>query len=254
MYNNTHLAFELSEHTFQISEINANIVKVLGKHTFEGSSDREQQEELIRFLESVQIQTNYEAYTLSWVSHQFTLVPTSVFKASDIQSIFNVCFAKRNVHSELDYNELNEQSITVIYEIPDWVKAFFTIRFPRILIQHAYSHLVRGVIDHTHKETCIHISLFESYLHIALFKNKHLIVSNSYEYVNEDDILYYVLFCLQQNECDTEKGKLSLHISGETKEGIVDSLLNKWKMIKDYKAYTIVNEEYSLTKHQLTCV
>lgn len=248
------LALELSDQFFQISEIDNSQVELLCSVELFGRSSDELQAEIVKVFEGLVIDEKYDSYTMSWVSHQFTLVPTAIFSTASLEAMYHLCFEKRSMHGEICFDLLNEQSMVVIYEIPDWIKSFFIHRFPRLLIQHSFTHLVRGVIDRSHQKTSIHIAIFENNFHVALFEDKKLLVANSYEYENEDDLIYYSLFCLKQTNASFADGELILHLSKPELSPVVDQFFKKWKRINDYKSYKQSFELNSLLKLQLSCV
>lgn len=248
------LALELSDQFFQISEIDNSRVELLGSVELFGRSTDELQAEILKVLEGLDINEKYDSYTMSWISHQFTLVPTAIFSTASLEAMYHLCFEKKSMHGEISFDIMNEQSMVVIYEIPDWIKSFFIHRFPRLLIQHSFTHLIRGVIDRSHQKTSIHLSIFESNFHVALFEDKKLLVANSYEYENEDDLIYYSLFCLKQTNASFSEGELTVHLSKPDLSPIIEQFFVKWKKVNDYVSYKQSFELNSLLKLQLSCV
>jgi hypothetical protein len=253
MTSKVHLAFELTSHSFTISEIHEQEVNILTHCVFNSSSEREMKQEMQLAMSAIPMTQEYEFQTLSWVSKQCTLVPTSIFKASSIASIYSLCFTKEAITNDLDYNTIGEGNCVSIFEIPLWLKSFFVIRYPRIIIQHAMTNLVRSMLD-TGKGTNIHLSLFKDTFYLGIVKNNELLLTNVYEYTNEDDLLYFVSFAIQQNEISFDKGKIHLHLSQEADEELINKFYSKWNSMSNFKTYTFQHSPNSLLKQQLTCV
>jgi len=253
MANKLQLAFELSSYSFTISEIRANEVIILNHIVFSGSTEREMKQDIQLALTVIPASENYEEFTLSWVSKQSTIVPTPIFKASSLSAIYATCFSKEAITNDLDYNILSEGNCVTIFEIPLWLKSFFVIRYPRIIIQHSISHLLRSALE-KENGTTIHLSIYANYFQLVITKSNSLLLANTFEYSNEDDLLYYTSFSIQQNELSFEKGNLYLHSSEESNKELVNAFYTKWKTISNFKSYTIQHQAYSLLKQQLTCV
>jgi hypothetical protein len=253
MANKLQLAFELSSFSFTISEIRNNEVLIINHTVFSGNTEREMKQDIQLALSVIPSTEKYEEYTLSWVSRQCTIVPTPIFKASSISAIYATCFSKEAITNDLDYNVISEGNCVNIFEIPLWLKSFFVIRYPRVIIQHSMSHLLRSILEKGNG-TEVHLSIYANYFHLVLVKSNVLLLANTYDFSNEDDLLYYTTFCIQQNELSVEKGKLFLHISEESNKELVNLFYSKWNTIANFKSYTIQTIPYSLLKQQLTCV
>ncbi len=253
MANKLQLAFELTSHSFTIAEIRNREVTVLNHVSFSANSEREMKQDIQLAMSAIPVTENYEEFTLSWVSKQFVVVPTPIFKSSSTLAIYSTCFTKEAITNDLDYNVISEGNCVTVFEIPLWLKSFFVIRFPRIIIQHSISNLLRSVLEKNNK-TELHLAIYSDTFQLVLVKNSNLLLANSYDFTNEDDLLYYVSFCIQQNELSFEKGVIFLHLSEESDKELVNSFYTKWKTISNFKSYTFQNTPYSLTKQQLTCV
>ncbi len=253
MANKLQLAFELSSISFTISEIRNNEVLIIHHIVFSGNTEREMKHNIQLALTVIPSTEKYEEFTLSWVSKQCTVVPTPIFKASSMSAIYDTCFSKEAITNDLDYNVISEGNCVTIFEIPLWLKSFFVIRYPRIILQHSMSHLLRSVLEQGNG-TEIHLTIYATYFHLVIVKSNVLILANTYDYTNEDDLLYYTSFCIQQNDLSFEKGNLFLHTSEESNIELVNSFYTKWKTISNFKSYTTQNQAYSLLKQQLTCV
>lgn len=253
MVNKLQLAFELTSHSFTIAEIRNNDVTIINHISFSGNSEREMKHDIQLAMSAIPMTEKYEEYTLSWASKQFVVVPTPIFKSSSTLAIYNTCFTKEAITNDLDYNVISEGNCVTVFEIPLWLKSFFVIRYPRIVIQHSISHSLRSSLEKSNN-TAIHLSIYTNTFQLIIVKNSNLLLVNSYDFTNEDDLLYYVSFSIQQNELSFEKGQINLHLSEEADLNLVNLFYQKWITISNFKSYSIQNSPYSLIKHQLTCV
>jgi hypothetical protein len=253
MSNKLQLAFELTSHSFTITEIRDHEVTILNHTSFSSSSEREMKQAIQLALSVIPLTEKFEEFTLSWVSKQCVVVPTPIFKASSSYAIYSACFSKEAITNDLDYNVISEGNCVTVFEIPLWLKSFFILHYPRIIIQHAMSHTLRSVLEKVNT-TEIHLAIYSNFFHLVLVKGNQLLIANTYDFTNEDDLLYYISFCIQQNELSFDKGFIHIHLSEESDNELVNAFYIKWKTISNFKSYSFHNTPYSLTKQQLTCV
>ena len=60
------------------------------------------------------------------------------------------------------------------------------------------------------KKIIIYVNINKSYLNIIVFKGRELNYSNSFNYKSKDDILYFLLFVMEQNKLVNNKTKIKL--------------------------------------------
>ena len=56
----------------------------------------------------------------------------------------------------------------------------------------------------------IYVNINKSYLNIIVFKGRELNYSNTFDYKSKEDILYFVLFVIEQNKLVNNKTKIKL--------------------------------------------
>lgn len=251
----THLEFVLSENALTVAEINDQTVTEIGTLIFQGKKDFQYKEQIQAFLTEHQlIDKAYDEYSLSWFNALSTLVPMNIFGASNPKAIFQACFTKEMISNDIDYNRIPELSLVNVFEIPLWVKSFFVIRYPRIVIQHEGSHFLRGIFSNSTFKTGAHIVLHAGHFMLILVRHNQLLFYNTFESNNEDDVLYYLTFSLQQQELTQEDGQLYIYESQEAPSSLTKNILEKLKLLKDLKQFSIVETKYLPYKYQQTCV
>lgn len=225
----------------------------LGSIHFSNQQANQKREELQSFLKEKLLQIELDELVVAYLSPQALLVPSAVFENKEKESLFRAAFTQEVHANEIDYNRLAEEQLVVIYEIPLWVKSLFVSVFPKSMIQHHYSHSIRGIMKNSFR---IHVQLevYEKHCFIEVVDNGRLLLANSYEIHNEQDLIYYLSFALQQlNIKVDQKWFLNIHI-GADKDMDFEQLSRNLKRISTYK-----NAEISLftdkkMKQLLLCV
>ncbi len=253
IHSNTHLAFELSENALHIAEIQGKEVKTLHFEDIQKSTSTSLESQVQKILDKISFQSNYLDYTLSWIDANYTLAPSSMVKSTSAETIFKQCTTVINPLTNIEQNTINEYAISVLYSMPEWITPLFVKHFPRITIQHAFAHVLRGITVNTAQPT-LFLSIYKNHIDLALFKDKHLIVANAYDYINENDIIYFTSLALQHNDCNFQIGSIHIFESKEVDETLLNSFLTKWKLVKDFNSFTLESDKQSLTKFQIACV
>lgn len=141
---------------------------------------------------------DFDDVSLSWSERQTTLVPVNVFNESEKDAVFFLSYGKQVQSQEIDYNRIPMQGVVNVYSIPLWVKSFFVIRFPRIVIQHEGTHLIRGIFSGQTFKLKSKLVLHEDHFLIVIVKENNLRFYSSFEWNTIEDIVYYYSFSIQQ--------------------------------------------------------
>lgn len=251
----SHLFFILSEHSLNVVEMIDHAINEIGSVVFEGKKDFQYKEQIQSFLTQKEIiNKEYDDYSLSWFSPFSGLVPMNVFGASTAKSIFKSCFTKEMISNDVDYNRIAELSLVNVFEIPLWVKSFFVIRYPRIVLLHEGSIFLKGIFSNATFKTSIHIVLHQHHCLIIMVKQGELLFYNTFESIHEEDVLYYLSFSLQQQALLQNDLQMYMYDSPDAPKGRKQNLLNQFKDLKDLQKIKIIEVENSPIKYQQSCV
>lgn len=153
-------------------------------------------------LNHVLFDLEFGSYTLSAGTERNTLIPSSLFNFADLADIFKLNYPMP--HEDLDYNRIAELSIVNIYEMPLWIKSLFVVRFPRIKIVHRSTVLLKGVFDQAIFKPKINLFVEDSQFYMLITERSKLLFYNRFDYKTIADLVYYVLFVLEQKELDVK--------------------------------------------------
>lgn len=133
-----------------------------------------------------------------WYSPIFTLLPQSVFKMQDISSYLNLNFGAVNAEDVASFDMLHTHNAVIAYSLPKWMKELKDTYFPLVpLKHHAGQLLARTRGQHA---DFVAITIYESSFVLTILKNGKLIISNSFDYQNEADLIYFLLLHCQKHE------------------------------------------------------
>ena len=197
---------------------------------------------------------DFDEVSLSYASKNSSLVPNSIFADSTPSAIYKLCFGKVLEKQSIDFNRISELSIVNIYAIPDSIKRFFVLKFPRVIIQHEGTHALRKILNANTFHLKISLIFHDDYFCMTIVKHSNLEFYSFFDYQNDDDIIYHVLFALQQKELINEKGSLELISNNNSKSSSFGDLKTNFKRIKELSELEVSEKNNFIAQSQLLCV
>jgi hypothetical protein len=193
-------------------------------------------------------------YSLSWFSEKSTLLPYSVFNETDAIKAFQLSYGKSVDENNIDFSRIPEFSGVNIYEIPMWVKSFFVSKFPRMVIQHEGSHVIRGLISGAGFALNILLAVHENHFLIVATHQKELKYYNTFEYQTAEDIVYHTAHLIQQYKWQEEKGKLHFVPSLIKSTEKANKAKDMFGKIPTFQKLKIEESQHLISQFQILCV
>ncbi|WP_165779208.1 DUF3822 family protein [Brumimicrobium salinarum] len=219
--NKTQLTIHISRTSVHVAEVlrsNQNIVRESSLVLYE-QSPSEYKNKLKSFFDGLNWADKYDEYSMAWGSPKHTLLPLSAFNESSAKAVYALMFGEDVDENTIDFNRLMELNFVSVFEIPDWVKSFFIMRFPQIVFKHEHAMTLRALFQKNTFKRKIVVSFSDDYINIAVIHQNELIFSNCFEVQTAEDVLYYLLFVIEQKQLKQEEGTISfLYIDETTKE------------------------------------
>lgn len=250
-----HLFISISENSMRASILHNGETLAVHEITFSDKKDYRYKEQIDAFFMDKGIKDlHFEECIVSWFSPKTTLVPANVFNESSPEILFRLCFGDSVPSSHIDYNRLPEHQIVSIYEIPLWVKSYFVLRYPRSIIQHESTHLVRGLLNGNAFKPFTALTIHEQHITCAIVKHNKLQFFSNFDYKESTDIVYHLLFVLQQKELTKEKGTILLSRSSGANPTVLTDLQDLISKVGDFQSHVVETNESLITSYQLLCV
>lgn len=249
------LAIEISENAVRFAILIDSEVQSVDVFYFKDKTDiryKEQLEDIVK--EKGYRDEEFDEYSLSWCTSVSSLLPNNVYGEVSEESVINLGFKSDISHDSIDHNRIPELSIVNVFSIPMWVKSFFVIRFPRIVMQHEGSHLLHGLLSANSFSLQVVVVLHENTFNITITNENELQFYSYFEYENEDDVIYHLMYTLQQNNLLNNKGKLLLCAGVGADDQKLISLKLKMDKMKDLKQLKNKINSHLLLNFQSLCV
>jgi len=239
----------------KFSSVNGGLPTESKQFEFQDKQEYKLKEQLDQFLIDGGFKSqSYDETVVSWSGRRSTLIPANIFSESNPEAIFRICYGSEIPKSNIDYNRIPEQGLVNIFELPLWVKSFFVVKYPRSIIQHEGSHLLRGLFAEPGFKLKTHLIIYSDFYLLMIIKENKLQFYSTFDYTENEDIIYHLLFTLQQKELNGEINNIQISGGvGSNSEKLLD-LRSKLEKFPDLNKSNIeINNNFILNSQQL-CV
>ena len=139
---------------------------------------------------------------------KFTLVP-SEFYSADLREKYVRCAHGMNKEELIIENQFNEGKYYLLFPINQKLKHSFDINFRESEIYHYATVLASRLLDEDKTNgTCILLNKQENQLYLVISKNRSIIFLNSYLIKQDDDLIYFTLNSLRDNDIDPRSARV----------------------------------------------
>ena len=173
----------------------------------------------------------YPHIYVNYSNLQFTVCPTSFCNIEH-----NRLLLEFNTGSATDKILLNDDvnaNMTLIYAIEDDLKSMMDQYFPNHQIRHKLTILSKLMLssDELSKDNMIMV-VNPSHIEIVLKQGHSIVLINQFSVKTQEDILYYVLFILEQYQLNPLTVTITLVGNSEANTGLINSLKKYIKNIR----------------------
>ncbi|MEH6407219.1 MAG: DUF3822 family protein [Leeuwenhoekiella sp.] len=163
------------------------------------------------FADNHVLQADFKSVEVVYKNELFTLVPSALFDKSKLTDYlkYNIKILQTDY---VAYDEINEHNLVNVYIPYTNINNYFFDRFGSFTFLHNMSVFVKEVLDNAEvtSPTKIATHLGENSIDVVIHKGKQLLLANTYDYNTPEDVLYYLLFCMEQLDLNTNETELSL--------------------------------------------
>jgi hypothetical protein len=164
-------------------------------------------DELIRKVESLVAKesifsNSFTKASLVFISQKATLVPEDFFNPEHLKKYFEFSHSMDEL-DELHYYYIDTLQTYNVFSFPNYLTSIFYSLLPNIKFNHQSSTLINfGLSKFGQKKCGAIIGINKLFFDIEVFENGKLILSNSFQYANTMDFIYFVLYTCKQLKID----------------------------------------------------
>ena len=253
--SNLHLSIELSYSSLSYCIIDTQKYRCLLL-----SSQKLETDNLLEiFSNDDYLSQNFKSKSISFVNFANTLVPFELYEKEDKENLFAL---NHELNDEVLLEDNLREEIINLHAVP---KLFFqTIKniLPEATLRSQSSILINNFTNLNLKVETMFLYLKDSFVNIVVTKGKNLLFQNKFNYVTKEDLLFYVLFSIQELNFSNED--INTIVYGNVTENEFNILYdyirnikygNKLKDISCSNEFnSIENHCYSILYRQFLCV
>ena len=253
--SNLHLSIELSYSSLSYCIIDTQKYRCLLL-----SSQKLETDNLLEiFSNDDYLSQNFKSKSISFVNFANTLVPFELYEKKDKENLFAL---NHELNDEVLLEDNLREEIINLHAVP---KLFFqTIKniLPGAVLRSQSSILINNFTNLNLKVETMFLYLKDSFVNIVVTKGKNLLFQNKFNYVTKEDLLFYVLFSIQELNFSNED--INTIVYGNVTENEFNILYdyirnikygNKLKDISCSNEFnSIENHCYSILYRQFLCV
>jgi hypothetical protein len=155
----------------------------------------------------------FKSVDIIYSSENFTLVPQAFFHNGYADKFFGF-------NHEVEKGYLIEKTLLTkaeawcIFDIPENLKEFLTLKFPKATIKHNLFPLVERSLKENKNfpdRKQVHLNFFRTYFEIVVLSGIKMLLCNQFNYTGENDVIYYVLYVFDQLKLSPDTTEIVIH-------------------------------------------
>lgn len=220
------LVIELSDSLIKFCEVqfNENNSLYICHYPIENTLQYSLSEHLINALKHFQIsKKSYKHVYINYFTSQFTLCPSVFYNLENNRAFLE--FNSGAVGNALVLTDEINADIKLIYAIDEQIKSTLDQLFPNHLLKHTLTVLSKLMLSSEElvKENVI-VSIHANYIEVVVKQEQKLLLANQYSIKTQEDVLYYVLFILEQYHLNPLKVNIKIIGDIDSSSSLINSL------------------------------
>lgn len=204
------LTAQISDFSFSFSVIDWSISKQLLLKDYRLEEQLKETSQL-RLLEAIFEQNDFlskpfKKVSISISNSLYTFVPSPLFDASSAEKYLKLnCKISQN--DEVQYASMKNMNAYCIFAIDKKIKIFFDYQFTGAKYLHQSMVLSDAVLNNfkNKEQQSVIINIRKNDFDAVIIKDKKTDLINTFQYTNADDLLFYLLYVLEQLSINPDK-------------------------------------------------
>ncbi|RXG16282.1 putative protein DUF3822 [Leeuwenhoekiella aestuarii] len=233
--------------SFYIKDFVSDTLVDSQEHFFENSSTPQKSLERIQNVFSATPSLNkvFKEVVVVYANELFAMVPKVLFNEQNLTDYlkFNTKILKTDF---IVYDEIEELNLINVYVPYANINNFFFDHFGTFTYYHSQSILIKNILNQTRTKDSpeVFIQVSPQAIDLVCYQGQKLLLNNHFKYETPEDFVYYILFCFEQIQLNTETTKLWLN-GTITEEDATYKLI--YEYVRDIEFYS--SESNSILKN-----
>lgn len=167
-------------------------------------------------------QKKFEKVNISFLNTDFTMVPEAFSNELDIKPLLNFATGVQEVKRSLKHSVKN---INFCFTVENDLLNYFEKTFPNAAIRHLGAvSLSLFFSQHSLKNANLYLNIGDGFMELAAKDRTEVLFYNVFSFENNEDILYYVLFMMEQFNLNPLHVRLSVAAERSAIDPVLQSL------------------------------
>ena len=207
------IQLSLNGFSFSIATAEGKIVTDFHKNNSEGNySEQELYDEVIKtFNSKPELQAKFNTVEVIYHNKRFALVPHKLFDPNNKKSYLKYS-VKTLATDYISHDDIKETDIVSVFIPYININNFLIDQLGEFNYQHSSSLLVSHVIklEKNNQAEKVYLHFSDNLFEVIITKGNTLLLFNTFSFITNEDVLYYVLFCMEQLSLSPDKIELTL--------------------------------------------
>lgn len=239
------LTVQLSSYSFCFAIIDWTQSKqlLLKEYLIDEQADKHNTLSLLEaaFVQNTFLNKTYKKISVSFSNNLYTYVPSPLFDANAAKNYLQLN-CKLSETDEVTFTSMKNLNAICIFAFDKKLKSFFDYQFPGAKYLHQTLVLCDAVLNNLKNKELpvVLINIKKNEFDILIVKDKKVELINTYSFTNADDLLFYVLYVMEQLSLNPDKQEVL--ISGE----ILKNSSIYERLIKYIRTVNFINRNNSI--------
>jgi hypothetical protein len=167
--------------------------------------------------------STFKTIYVNWLNSNFTLIPAAYYETGKAKELLDFNVGVKENETVL-VNDLKD-NIKLIFSIPTELKQAIDKTFPHHQLKHFGSSSVNLFFSHFQlKNSDVFLNIHEKQVELLVKKEKALQLYNIFNCKSDEDILYYLMFSVEQFKLDPASLRLCISGNRETSDELFTAI------------------------------
>lgn len=186
-------------------------------------------DELIRKAESIvatdnQLNATFVKAEVTFISQNSAIIPSEFFNPNHLKRYFEFTHNLAEL-DELNYSPLQCIDAYNVFSIPGYLSQIFYSLYPKVQFNHQATRLINyGYGLQTKENPLVIIGLNSGFFDMVIFENQKLLLSNSFQYTNSSDLVYFFLYTCRQLKLEIDRLNVIAFGEAISNQELIDEL------------------------------
>ena len=162
------------------------------------------------------LKARYKKVSVLFNTPKFTLVPASLYEAKNAEDLMLFCGRKAEPGDKIISNRMHLGEMVCLCYVPEYLYFLIRSQHEKAAIIQKEVPIIESLVlkrEHSKKSDRLMLYFHDDEMTITVSKNGSIELCNTFGYSNMDNMVYYVLFAIDQLRLDAKQ--TSFEVSGD---------------------------------------